>query len=155
MLNSKLVLLLIGFLSIALTAQAQIYNPVQWKKEVKKTGENEYEVRLTAEIEKGWKVYSATEKEDGPVPFNYEINETINTTTLTKFQSIEKPKKYYDPLFEMDVEAFMENVTFVMKVKLNDTSQDGEIRLAYEFMTCNDTRCLAPKYLETNFIILP
>ena len=151
--NSNRIILFICLIAFPFISQAQIFNPIQWKTETMKISADEYEIRLTADIEKGWRLYGGSQLDDGPIVFAYEINETINATTIGELKSVEEAIIYKDPLFGMDVQAYTDSVTFTMTVRLNDTSQDGEIRLAFEFMTCNDTRCLVPKHLETNFIL--
>ena len=51
------------FLSILLffsatILNAQIFNPVSWKTEVKELGNGSFELQMTASIEEGWHLYS-------------------------------------------------------------------------------------------------
>ena len=71
---SKLLFLLVTILSIQL-GYAQILQPVKWKFESEKTGENTYTIKCIASIEHGWFVYSQFLKEGGPIPTSFHFNE--------------------------------------------------------------------------------
>ena len=61
------------FLSILLfisatISNAQIFNPVSWKTEVKELNNGTFELLMTASIEEGWHLYSQSlPSYDGPI----------------------------------------------------------------------------------------
>ena len=53
---------------LALQSQAQIENPVKWSYSAQKTGKNEANVFIKADIQKGWHLYSQFIEDGGPIP---------------------------------------------------------------------------------------
>ncbi len=148
-------LLKIGFslllFLIAFTAQAQIYDPVQWETEVEKISETEYELITTAIIESGWHLYSQNVPENGPIPtsFTYDINN--NEVQLIGGTTEEEGNEIDDPVFEMRIKYFDNKAKFVQKISLNEAL--GSISGSVEYMVCDDSRCLPPAEKDLIFII--
>lgn len=122
---------------------AQIQNPVSWSVTAKKINDKTYEIHLTADIQKGWHVYSQTTPDGGPVPTSFTFAKNPLLTYEGKAKEIGKLEKHAEPLFGVDVKQFSNKVDFVQLVKLKanvKTSAD----VAVEFMVCNDRQCLPP-----------
>src|SRR5665647_1012682 len=122
---------------------AQIQNPVSWSATAKKISDKTYEIHLTANIQKGWHVYSQTTPDGGPVPTNITFTKNPLLTFEGNAKEVGKLEKHAEPLFGVDVKQFSNNVDFVQVVKLKanvKTSAD----VAVEFMVCNDRQCLPP-----------
>jgi hypothetical protein len=122
---------------------AQIQNPVSWSATAKKISDKTYEIHLTANIQKGWHVYSQTTPDGGPVPTNITFTKNPLLTFEGKAKEVGKLEKHAEQLFGVDVKQFSNNVDFVQVVKLKanvKTSAD----VAVEFMVCNDRQCLPP-----------
>ena len=63
----------------ATISNAQIFNPVSWKSEVKEIGNGSFELQMTAEIEEGWHLYSQTlPSDDGPIATEFTIKASDN-----------------------------------------------------------------------------
>ena len=60
--------LLVLFSVIITGVYAQIKDPVKFKLEVNKLGENEYEAILIAKLENGWHIFSKDIPEDCVIP---------------------------------------------------------------------------------------
>ena len=89
-------------LSISLTAQ----NPVKWQVNSKLIDENIYEIKISAELEAGWHLYSQfLEQNEGYDPLNspfstyitFEINPNFDTIGNTKEVGVET---HFDPVWE-------------------------------------------------------
>lgn len=68
----RVVLLLICFFSY-FSAAAQL-EPVKWSFDVEKVSDTEYDIIFTANIDKGWSVYSPyLESDEVPIPTTFEF----------------------------------------------------------------------------------
>ena len=144
----------LAFILVLLTIQtvsAQVLTPVKWSFDASALGNDEYELRFKADIEKDWTVYSQHSNDEGPVPTYVEFEE-LNGASLVG-ESIEKghKKEGYDKLFEVNVIKFVDDepYTIVQKVKATDLSKPITGYLTY--MTCDQTRCLPPKDVDFSF----
>lgn len=121
---------------------AQIKNPVLWKYEAKKNGAN-YDIIITATIEKPWHIYSQNTGKGGPIPTKI----TFNSNPLIQIEGTPKEtgklEKVFDKSFNTEVLYYSKTVVFTQKVKLKAavrTKLSGTI----EFMVCDDEQCLPP-----------
>ncbi|MFZ4612973.1 MAG: hypothetical protein ACOYNH_04755, partial [Bacteroidia bacterium] len=102
----KTPILLVLILAFSITTFAQIVTPVKWKFSSKKIANNQFELIFTANIDKGWHVYSQyLESDNGPVAtsFTFEKNASYKLDGKT---TESKSKKEYDANFEMNVNYF-------------------------------------------------
>lgn len=121
---------------------AQLYHPVKWAYAAKKSGANEATVFLKATIEDSWHIYSAYQKDGGPVKTSfvftpskdYELSGPLNEP---------KPITRFEKVFSMDVNYFEKEVIFQQKLRLN--VGQTLVKGALKFMVCNDKTCLAPE----------
>src|SRR5688500_5553060 len=127
---------------------AGILQPVKWKFRSEKKSENLYEIIAEATIEEGWNIYapSAVEAIDGPVPTSLMItgNETYSTEGDVKLYSTGRMEGY-DHYFNMQVVKFKHDARLSQMIK---NSSATVIAGSIEFMACNETRCLAPEWIE-------
>ncbi|MEO8720856.1 MAG: protein-disulfide reductase DsbD domain-containing protein [Ginsengibacter sp.] len=123
---------------------AQIQNPVSWTTTTKKINSKTYEIHLTANMDKGWHIYSQTTPEGGPVPTTLTFTKNPLLTIEGRTKEIGKLEKHNEPLFGgIDVKQFSNTVDFVQVVKLKAPVKTS-VNLAVEFMVCNDKQCLPP-----------
>ena len=122
---------------------AQIQNPVSWTATSKKIGDKTYEVRLTANINQGWHVYSQTTPDGGPVPTTISFTKNPLVTIDGKTKEIGKLEQRHEALFGVDVKQFSNKIDFVQVVKLKADVKTS-VDVAVEFMVCNDKQCLPP-----------
>jgi thiol:disulfide interchange protein DsbD len=124
---------------------AQIQNPVEWSATSKKISDKVYEIHLTANIDKGWHIYSQTTPEGGPIPTSLTFTKNPLVIIEGKAKEVGKMEKHNEPLFgNIDVKQFSNKVDFVQVVKLKapvKTSVDVNV----EFMVCNDKQCMPPR----------
>ncbi|MGN6193526.1 MAG: protein-disulfide reductase DsbD domain-containing protein [Ginsengibacter sp.] len=123
---------------------AQIQNPVEWSATSKKISDKVYEIHLTANIDKGWHIYSQTTPEGGPIPTSLTFTKNPLVIVEGKAKEVGKMEKHTEPLFgNIDVKQFSNNVDFVQLVKLKAPVKTS-VDVAVEFMVCNDKQCLPP-----------
>ena len=119
--------------------------PVKWdiKSTALKNGNTE--VIWTANIQKGWKLYSQNIEEGGPIPttFTYE-GEGFNMVGKTKESGKLNVKK--EPLFDnMTLQWYENQVVFKQIFK---TTGSNTVTGSLNFMTCDHKRCLPPEYKD-------
>ncbi len=147
---------LISVLYIGLIAlgnlSAQIYNPVEWSTEVKDAGNGEYELLIHATIEKEWHLYSQIlPSDDGPIATEFTFPESDDYSLIGKVEE-PKAKTEYDPNFDMKLNYFEEEVTFIQKIKANSI-EGFDITAEVYFMVCDAEKCLPPEYVDLEFSI--
>lgn len=143
-------LFLLGFLFLfSVNSYSQVLNPVKWNFSHEKVGDNLYELRFTANIDKGWQIYGTDIEEGGPIPTSININETNNFRKKGNL-NIPKPVEKHDPFFDMKVTNYSGNVTFRQIVEVL-SAEPFAITGDVEFMSCDDTKCLPPDFTDFSF----
>lgn len=146
--------LLIASLAVTIAAQDEEYNPVKWSFKAQisnappKSGDI-FKVELTAEIEKGWHLYSTNPIENGPRP---------TRITIPAGQGFERggditapdPIVSRDPNFSVETEYYNDQVTFTLPVKvLADISEsNNKLQIQIRYQSCNERLCLPPKLVK-------
>ncbi|MEM9836172.1 MAG: cytochrome c biogenesis protein CcdA, partial [Bacteroidota bacterium] len=140
--KTRFLLLLLSLLTWGLGAQ--IINPVSWDTEIEAQGNNEYLLKIVAQMDDNWAVYSQFTPEGGPLPtvIDWETGshyEAIGATTEAGHR-----KEGMDDMFGVEVIKFLsdEPLVFTQKVKVNDFNTPIQVML--EFMCCDDEQCLPP-----------
>ena len=128
---------------------AQVETPVTWKKYVRHVSGNQYDIVFSASIKSGWYVYSQyLESDDGPIPTMFEFTMPTGVEKIGKTKESGNKKTGFDAVFKMNVTKYAKKVTFKQRIKVTDPYRVYNIKGAWEFMTCNDSKCLAPEYTE-------
>ena len=129
------------------SVNAQIENPVEWNYSANRISATEAEIVIECSIEKGWHLYSQFINEGGPIPTSFSFKKNKSFSVSGKVAEIPAAVPFFDPIFEMDISWFSDQAKFVQKIKTNTPGAikiDGEL----EFMTCNDSKCLPPEWIE-------
>jgi thiol:disulfide interchange protein DsbD len=130
---------------------AQLLNPISWKYSATKIADNTYELRMTANIEPGWHLYSQVQPDDAiaePTTFSFSKNPLL--TIEGKIKEDGKMEKFHDAKLDVSANQYSKQVEFVQVVKIKGsakTSVSGNVR----YQTCNEEKCLPPK--TVNFSI--
>lgn len=123
-------------------------NPIKWTVRASSVDTARINVELTAEIERGWHLYSTEKVEGGP---------SATRITLLPGQGFEisgdidspAPHSAYDPNFQVATESYEGSVTF--KIPLKAATANGrprKLRLQVRYQSCTTTICLPPQLLE-------
>lgn len=112
------------------------------------------EVKVTADVNDNWHIYSVTPMEEGPVPTEIEF---AADAPLVRAGKIRQPKPIvkFDEAFGINTEYFDDDVTFTLTAKVKKDAKPGKQKAVVEvtFMACNDRMCLPPKTVELPFDI--
>ncbi len=131
-----------------LQATAQLA-PVKWSFEAEKVNDKEYNIIFTADIDRGWSVYSQyLESKDGPIPTKFAFNPSAGLELVGKMREMGNKKESFDQLFGMKLVKFMRKAKFTQRVKINAAATSVEGQLTY--MTCNGKSCLPPENIDFN-----
>lgn len=130
-----------------------LLNPVQWKFDIERITENEFELIYTASIDETWTVYSQFTSDDGPIPttINYETEEGFSLNGMAEESG--HRKEGLDPIFDVDVIKFLADEPFVIRQKIQVDNPDMEIKGWLNYMACDDEKCLTPT--DVDFIFIP
>ena len=147
----KLLGIVLLFFCFAAQAQfpdpnAKIFDPVNWSYSSEKINDKEYDLLLTAKIEKGWHLYSQFIEEGGPIPTSFKFNSSAAYRLIGKVTESPKPITAFDKNFNMEIAWHKNQAVFKQRISLNKpiTAITGVL----EFMVCDDQRCLPPAEVE-------
>jgi len=132
-------------------AYAQIESHVKWAYAAKRISPTEAVVFLRATIDQGWHIYSAYQKDGGPIKTSFTFTPSKDFALTGKIEE-PTPITKFEKTFGIDVTYFENSVTFQQKIKLktpNATVVKGQL----EFMTCNDKKCLPPEDIDFSVAI--
>ncbi len=123
---------------------------VNWMPSITKINEKEYELIMTATMEKGWHIYAQKlESNEGPVATSFSFKPG-DGYTLKNFVRQGKPKREYDKNFMMHLEYFEGTASFTQHMTINNGILPV-IEGSVEFMQCSDESCLPPKTSHFRF----
>jgi len=127
-----------------------LLDPVKWSGKLEKKGDGNYVAEFTAKIQDKWSIYSQyLESDDGPNATIFTFEEGDHYSLVGKNEESGGFQKAFDPVFDMTVAKFKKNAIFRQELKVEDPSKPVTGYL--EFMTCDETKCLPPKYVDFKF----
>lgn len=146
-------LVLITILTIMLqSAFAQIVDPVKWTwaAEPIPMMKGKYKLVFKAKVDKGWHVYSQSIGEGGPIPTTVTFDKKNNDIEYLGKTTEHGAKVHdaYEPLFEMQLKYFEDEMVLEQKVKVN---KDMLISGTLGYMACTDATCTPPQEIEFKF----
>jgi DsbC/DsbD-like thiol-disulfide interchange protein len=142
----KKLLVLVTALMISAGVFAQIESPVKWAYGAKRISPTEAVVFLKATIDDGWHIYSAYQKDGGPVKTSFTFEPSKEYILSGKIAE-PTPVTKFEKSFGMNVTYFENTVTFQQKVHLK-TAGATVVKGKLEYETCNDHKCLPPDDVE-------
>lgn len=135
--------LLSMFLFVVIGVSAQ--NPVTWTFTSKKLANGNYEIHMTATLEKGWHLYSQTQPEDAiAMPTTFTITNNPLIEVVGKIREEGKMEKFHDKELDLSANQYSKTVNFVQTVKLKGKAKTN-FTGSVEYQTCDDKKCLPPK----------
>jgi hypothetical protein len=136
------------FLILPFFSLAQSEQKVKWEYTAVNKGNQNFEIRLIAKIDKGWHLYSSKQSSDA-IALPTAIRFSKHPLILLKGEIAEQGTliDQMDPATKSKSRYYAGQVIFVQKVvrkKKVNTSLNGEI----EFMVCDDRQCLPPSTVK-------
>jgi thiol:disulfide interchange protein DsbD len=138
---------------LALSLAAAPADPVAWKlqdapaKPVKPSAR--FTVKLVAQIQEGWHLYSMKHVEDGPVATRIWLADGQEFQLADSIRS-SPPETLQDASFNMEVELYEGEASFVLPLKVAAGAPAGVQTLAVNasYQSCNNRICLPPKTVK-------
>ncbi len=130
----------------AVTLNSQVLEPVTWSFRSEKTGENTFDLVMTAELEKDWHLYAMDIEAGGPIPTSFTFEPGSGYTLNGKVVEVTKPEVKYDNSFSMNIGMHSGKAVFRQKVTVpqSPVTVTGYVT----FMSCDDKQCLPPRDVE-------
>ncbi|MFH0841044.1 MAG: cytochrome c biogenesis protein CcdA [Bacteroidota bacterium] len=135
----------------AVNLYSQIFDPATWYFSYQKRGVNNYELVITATIEKGSHIYSMDIPEGGPIPTSFSFNAGEGyVLDGDPWEAIE-PEDLFDEAFNFNIKSFSDEAEFRQRVTGNIPYFTVSGTVTY--MACNNTTCSPPKDVEFEITI--
>ncbi len=135
--------LILFIFALFATSVAQSQDQVTWlQPEITHTGDNNYQLKVTAQIQSGWGIYDMEEYDGGPNSTRFDFEPAQGVEFVGETYSIEKSVRKMDYIFDMEIGKYSGDVTFVQDIKL--TADKATIKFLVEWMACNETTCMPP-----------
>lgn len=138
----KKIFLFLVIVLVALQGQSQKLAPVKWAYQAVKTGEKQYNIIITANVDAPWHIYSQFVKK-GPVPTTVQFAKNPLVVLNGSTKEVGKLEKKFDKNFDAVIGSFGGKVQFIQAVTLKVTTKT-KLTGTIEFMVCNEERCLPP-----------
>ena len=139
-------LFLLGIFATTFSVSAQEFiNPVQWSVSVVPTDQG-HNLVMSAKIDQGWHLYSQTQFGDefeGPIRTEFYYNASDSTYVLQGPTQEPEVEPIYDPVFELDVIYFEDEVSFVQPIKIIN-AQGNTLTAEVYYSVCDAEKCLPP-----------
>ena len=145
--------ILLFFLIISTSLSAQIIEPVKWNITEHKTSDTTLEIRYNATIDEGWHLYSNILPDGGPLATEVTYSTLEGAELVGDLVSDREAIEEYSNVFSMVLNNFIEEVTFVQKIKLLSPQYkiEGDIR----YMACDNGTCIPPTTVGFKFVSSP
>jgi thiol:disulfide interchange protein DsbD len=140
--------LFIGLFLLAISASAQILQPVKWSFSSQKISGNEYKLIFKASIDSPWHLYSQ-DIPQAPPATTFKFEKDSSYTLVGKVKEVGHVIQEFDKNFNMVLKYYSDSVRFVQKIKLN--APGATVKGDINFMSCDNTQCLAPQDLDFSF----
>lgn len=133
----------------ALSASAQMAEPVRFSVQQKQVSPTEVDVIFTGKIDQGWHVYSTGLPSGGPTSATLTTETAEGAKAQGKLQAKGKEISAFDKIFNMNLRYFEHAVTFVQRYKI--TGKTYKIAGYLEYGACDDENCLPPTAVEFSY----
>ncbi len=106
-------------------------------------------VLITAKVDAGWHIYGLTQPAGGPRPTKVVLADG-SVLTAAGQATQPKPKRVFDPNFQIETETFDNSVTFTLPVTVNADATPGPQKIIAKitFQACDEQQCLPPRTKE-------
>lgn len=119
---------------------------VTWQSKVEHVSGDRYRVLLDATIPAHYHMYDMGPYDGGPNPTTFTVTAGDGSTLEGGVEQLTRPDRQYDTTFEMEIGTFSRTAQFAQMVRL--TAPQSEVKVAIEWMICNDQSCMPPDDTE-------
>ncbi|HWP54470.1 MAG TPA: protein-disulfide reductase DsbD domain-containing protein [Pyrinomonadaceae bacterium] len=127
-------------------------NPIKWAVKAVSIDAARINIELTAEIERGWHLYSTERVEGGPSPTRITVAPNQGFEIAGEIDS-PAPHSAYDPNFQVATESYEGSVTFKIPLKSATARPGRRLRVQVRYQSCTATICLPPQLLELETVV--
>jgi DsbC/DsbD-like thiol-disulfide interchange protein len=133
-------------------------DPVVWKLQDPPTAPVKagarFNVKLLADVQEGWHLYSLKPMAEGPIPTRIWIAEGQPFSLAGAVQSPD-PQVIEDPSFGMEVELYEGEAVFTLPLRVASGATPGPQKLVVSasYQSCNNKLCLPPKTVKVELPI--
>lgn len=136
--------------------QAQRLDPVHWtlsSDAAKAPPSSSVTLKLTAQLDEGWHLYSPTTPPGGPIPTTLGLAENPAVAGSKLYEP--KPDRKFDPNFNLETETFEKEVVFLFATDLKKDASPGPLELTAQvrYQACDDRQCLPPRKKTASFTL--
>ncbi|NNE15947.1 MAG: hypothetical protein HKN51_13265 [Saprospiraceae bacterium] len=132
-------------------ADDKMKDPVKWDFSIEDNKDGTYNLIYTADIQKGWTVYSQFSSDEGPVPTYITFEDEDAVEIIGDADETGKKKQGPDPLFDnVEVIKFLGGTPFQITQKIKPKNGD-DIAGYITYMACDDKGCLPPNPIDFVF----
>lgn len=139
--------------AMAISAYAQIADPVKWTVNVTPTDDHTGTITWTAEIEAGYHIYGMNKVQDGPVPTTITVQPVAGMQMIGDIEPSRPANTFTDRMFELVLQEWSDNVSFSQKYALDEGVKGVTVHSTVNFMACRDNACLPPKTVDLTAVI--
>ncbi|MEP6872001.1 MAG: protein-disulfide reductase DsbD N-terminal domain-containing protein [Anaerolineaceae bacterium] len=144
---------MISAVFLAATLFAAPVDPVGWRLQnataapVKAGGR--FNVKLVAQVQNGWHLYSLKPMAEGPIATRIWIG-SGQPFSLGGTIQVPDPQVTQDPTLGMEVELYEGEAVFTLPVKVAEGAPAGlqSLAVSASYQCCNDKLCLPPKTVK-------
>ncbi len=137
----KILSIVVLLLTLCMTAEAQMVEPVHTSAEMKILDGIEAELLFHMKIDAGWHVYSP-KVTGGPIAASFHADKMQGAKVIGPLKFRGKEITKYDEQFGQELQFFENSVTFVQHIRLMEPKYDIDCYL--EYGACNDEMCMPP-----------
>ena len=123
-------------------------NPVKWTKSVKMTDAKNGVITFTANIDKGWHMYSNDTPDGGPIPLSIKWDKKEGVKLVGGLKHSKAPTTIDDEMFEMKVRQWEGTVS--ISQNFTTTADKYNIEGEVSYQACSDQGCV-PGSEQFNF----
>ncbi|MBV8255795.1 MAG: thioredoxin family protein [Chitinophaga sp.] len=131
-------------------AQDQNPKPVKWEYSAEKKNDSEYILHLKGTIEKGWQLFSTTMADDAPNTRVVLDSATSSVASIVGIKEIGKLDTHQEPLFDMAVSVFENNVQLDVNLKVNGTLP-ANVKGSVNYMALKGEEAIGPEEDQFKF----
>jgi thiol:disulfide interchange protein DsbD len=132
-----------------------LLDPVQWTVAAEQVDELTYDVVLTATLDAGWTLYTQDNSdESGLLPIVFSYDETGIALAGNTEREAGTYKRAYDAIWETEVGKIVAGPAR-WRQRLNVEPGTEQFSGVIEYMTCDDTQCLPPDFVEYTVALNP